>query len=182
MAVPRLERLEQTLVAAYVPAANAALQSLQEGIHKAVLPVQRAVDEFSTYVSAKAKPREYVPSGVRPRLLLLPCVVLSIMTIPILSIFLPVYFKADHDSRQEAKNFISVCTVFPTPDEVVVAAYQKPMSSANQSLISIFMQQLQTECQQVRQAWLLACMCMVGLGNGILIPVLTRCMYAEFQP
>lgn len=69
--------------------------------------------------SAPSKPApKPKPTGVRPRILLLPSLVLAIMAIPIVGIFLPVFITAGQQRDTEADKRMYAGVAFPASPEV----------------------------------------------------------------
>lgn len=154
-------RLEQALVDAYIPAARAALEEFNLEAYASAAPVKEAASALaSSRKPAPAKPPAPKPqrTGVRPRLLLLPCIVLCMMTAPIVGIYLPVYLSAFKATQDEANKRVVHCTIFPTPLEVDLAAIDKPMSPANQTIVDAYLQKLQADCPVVRNTDCRPCM------------------------
>lgn len=122
-----------------------------EGLAAAVNDIAAA----SALKPAEPKPKPQ-PTGIKPRMLLLPALVLVLMAIPVVGVFLPVFLKAGEQRDEETKKQISVGIVFPTPLDVLNVGRQMstprspPLSAEQKARVQEYLAQSQANASVVR--------------------------------
>lgn len=133
------------------PAADAALmQAVDEFI---------AATENTPTTPPKPKP---VPTGIRPRLLLLPVVAFLITSIPVTAVYLPIFLAANEQRDGEMGKQISECVVYPTPPEVFLVSELLrrglPVTPAQRRALNAYDAAMDANCTAVRPAQRLQCL------------------------
>lgn len=141
--------LRQAVLEAFAPAAQEAYKGFYQDTIKSNSTLKDAAVSMATPSPAPspAKKPPAQPTGIRPRIFLLTSMVFLAAVVPVVGLFLPIYYVAGQQRDDEANKRQIACVLFPTPISVLSATTST--SPGNASIVSSYLSQLKNNCTQV---------------------------------